>query len=148
MFEHSSSPEMKQHALKSSPNRYHGPPQRYLYQPRLLNANQVTGKVVLITGSSSGIGRACALEAARQGARGIGLHYLGDNKTYTDVSTLQSEISNLQYPEGREKTKTIILSGDISIPETSERCVKACVQAFDRIGAAWTCIERFYMTSA
>jgi L-rhamnose 1-dehydrogenase len=91
-------------------------------------------KVVLITGSSSGIGRACAIKAAQQGAGGLSLHYLGDKKTKRDVESLVQEISNLEYSSGRSPPKTISVPGDISDPSTSTRCVKESAEAFGRIG--------------
>lgn len=72
-------------------------------------------KVVAITGSSRGIGRACALESAKQGARGIVLHFLGDTPTTDEVKTLQSEIAQTSG------ALTIAVAGDIGQQETSNR---------------------------
>jgi L-rhamnose 1-dehydrogenase len=77
-------------------------------------------KVVAITGSSKGIGRACAHESAKQGVRGLILHYLGDETSTHDVKTLESEITQLYG------TKSVIIDGDIAQQETSARvCMPA-----------------------
>jgi L-rhamnose 1-dehydrogenase len=68
-------------------------------------------KVVIITGSSRGIGRACALEAARHGAKLV-LHYLGDDVTTKEAESLKKEIEGL----GRQ---AVIIPGDIAKQETS-----------------------------
>ncbi|KAK3669297.1 Sugar dehydrogenase [Recurvomyces mirabilis] len=48
-------------------------------------------KVVAISGSSSGIGRATALACARQGASLV-LHHLGDGQAEADIATLEDEL--------------------------------------------------------
>lgn len=63
-------------------------------------------KVVVITGSSRGIGRGVAVECARQGAN-IVLHYLGDQATTLEVEVLKKEVEEL----GR---KAVAVPGDIS----------------------------------
>jgi L-rhamnose 1-dehydrogenase len=72
-------------------------------------------KVVAITGSSRGIGRACALESAKQGSKAIILHFLGDTPTADEVKALQSEIAQTYG------ALTIAVAGDIGQQETSIR---------------------------
>ncbi|KAJ8595914.1 NAD(P)-binding protein, partial [Rhizopogon salebrosus TDB-379] len=50
-------------------------------------------KVVCITGSSRGIGRACAIESAKHGATGLILHYFGDQETEAELQSLKVEIN-------------------------------------------------------
>ncbi|KIJ32046.1 hypothetical protein M422DRAFT_61591 [Sphaerobolus stellatus SS14] len=87
----------------------------------------LSGKIVVITGSSRGIGRGCALEAAKQGAKGLVLHYFGDEATTEEVKTLQSEIGD------KFTAESIAVSGDIAEEETSKKIVEEGVKKFGRI---------------
>ena len=78
--------------------------------------NLLPEKIVCITGSSRGIGRATALECSKQGARGLILHYLGDDATTSEVLALKSEIENAR----KEYCKVITVPGDIADPMTSK----------------------------
>ena len=69
-------------------------------------------KIVVITGSSRGIGRACAIEAAKHGANVV-CHYLGDEVTTREAESLRKEIEAL----GR---KAVIVPGDIAKQTTSQ----------------------------
>ncbi len=75
-------------------------------------------KVLLITGGSSGIGRAAALAAARQGAH-VGLHYLGHE---TGASSVVEEIRAL----GR---RAFALEGDVADPAQAEAFVSQAAEA-------------------
>lgn len=86
-----------------------------------------TGKIICITGSSRGIGRACAMEFSKQGAFGLILHYYGDEETNQEVKTLQESIQN------SSQTKTLTVPGDIADPETSKKIVEKGVREFGRI---------------
>lgn len=81
-------------------------------------------KVVVITGSSRGIGRATAVECARQGAHLV-LHYFGDEITTFEVESLRKEIEDL----GR---KASAIPGDI---------------ADDKVSLAVGCLHRSEMRS-
>ena len=74
------------------------------------------GKIVCITGSSRGIGRACAVECAKHGAVGLVLHYLGDAETEKEVLSLKEEIETYSA-----SSKVVVISGDIGNPVTSEK---------------------------
>lgn len=76
----------------------------------------LSSPVVVITGSSRGIGRATALEFAKHGASALVLHYLGDAATEAEVQSLQHEIK-----EGYKDVKTLSVSGDISDAATSTK---------------------------
>ncbi|KAH9837220.1 uncharacterized protein C8Q71DRAFT_796608 [Rhodofomes roseus] len=91
-------------------------------------AGLLSGKVVCITGSSRGIGRACAVESANQGARGLILHYFGDAVTEAEIRTLQEEVEK-RFPE----CKVATTPGDIADPATSSKIVEVGVAAFGRI---------------
>ncbi|PFH54441.1 hypothetical protein AMATHDRAFT_134671 [Amanita thiersii Skay4041] len=86
----------------------------------------VSGKIVCITGTSRGIGRACALEFAKYGASSLILHYFGDQVTEGEIQSLRLELEN-------SKIKVIVVPGDIGDPTTSTNIVEKGVAAFGRI---------------
>lgn len=79
-------------------------------------------KVVLITGASRGIGRATAIEAARQGAD-VALNTFRDEAAAAQVV---AEIEAL----GR---RAIAVDGDVAQPESATAFVAAAVQALGRV---------------
>jgi len=79
-------------------------------------------KVVLITGASRGIGRATAIEAARQGAD-VALNTFRDDGAAAEVV---AEIETL----GR---RAIAVDGDVAQPESAAAFVAAAVQALGRV---------------
>ncbi|WP_242078505.1 SDR family NAD(P)-dependent oxidoreductase [Brevundimonas diminuta] len=79
-------------------------------------------KVVLITGASRGIGRATAIEAARQGAN-VALNTFRDE---TAAAQVVAEIEAL----GR---RAIAVDGDAAQPESATAFVAAAVQALGRV---------------
>ena len=76
----------------------------------------LANKVVCITGASRGIGRACAVEAARHGATGLILHYFGDEVTEKEVITLKEEVESTF-----SNAKVVTVPGDIADPTTSTK---------------------------
>lgn len=76
----------------------------------------LANKIVCITGSSRGIGRACAVESAKHGATGLILHYLGDQETEAELQSLKSEI----HATTHNICRVVGVSGDIANSETSQ----------------------------
>lgn len=74
-------------------------------------------KVVLITGATSGIGRACALRFAAGGAR---IAAVGRN---------EDELSKLDKEVGKANNKTLLLRADLSRTAEAERVVEQTVKA-------------------
>ena len=76
------------------------------------------GKTVLITGASRGIGRATAIECARQGAD-VGLNWFRDRE---GIDATLAEIARL----GR---RAVEVEGDVARPESAERFITAASAA-------------------
>ena len=82
----------------------------------------LTGRAALVTGSSRGIGRAIALQLARQGAS-IAVNYLSNEDAAKDVQ------ATIRSYEGQ----AVLLQGDVSDPEQAERVVDMAQDAFGRL---------------
>ncbi len=82
----------------------------------------LTGRSALVTGSSRGIGRAIALQLARQGAS-IAVNYLRNEDAAKDVQ------ATIRSYEGQ----AVLLQGDVSDPEQAERVVDMAQDAFGRL---------------
>ncbi|BDG48083.1 MULTISPECIES: 3-oxoacyl-[acyl-carrier-protein] reductase [Parageobacillus] len=80
------------------------------------------GKVALVTGASRGIGRAIALELARQGAK-IAVNYAGSEAKANEVV---EEIKNM----GGE---AFAIQADVSDAQAVDRMVKTVLERFGRI---------------
>ncbi|HHX88646.1 MAG TPA: SDR family oxidoreductase [Paracoccus sp.] len=79
-------------------------------------ANRLAGRVALITGGDSGIGRAVAIAYAREGAD-VALSYLSESEDAADTARLVRDA-------GR---RCLTLEGDISDPTWCRDLVAACV---------------------
>jgi NAD(P)-dependent dehydrogenase (short-subunit alcohol dehydrogenase family) len=90
------------------------------WKPRYKGSERLKGKVALITGADSGIGRAVAALFAREGAD-IAILYLCEHDDAAKTTQIVEE-------EGR---KTIAMAGDIGDKEFCERAVKETV---DKLG--------------
>jgi 3-oxoacyl-[acyl-carrier protein] reductase len=80
------------------------------------------GKVALVTGASRGIGRAIALELARQGAK-VAVNYAGSEAKANEVV---EEIKNM----GGE---AFAIQADVSNAKAVDQMVKAVLERFERI---------------
>ncbi|QKD02882.1 SDR family oxidoreductase [Mesorhizobium loti] len=83
---------------------------------------RLDGKVVLVTGSTQGIGRAIAETLARSGA--AGLVVTGRDKTRGDA--VAAELAQLGTP-------TIFVAADLGDPQTPALLAQACIERFGRI---------------
>ncbi|WP_214477105.1 SDR family oxidoreductase [Mesorhizobium sp. dw_380] len=83
---------------------------------------RLEGKVVLVTGSTQGIGRAIAETLARSGA--AGLLVTGRDKVRGDA--VAAELSQLGTP-------TIFIAADLADPETPALLAQSCIERFGRI---------------
>ncbi len=85
-------------------------------------AAMLGGKVLLITGGDSGIGRAVAVNAAREGAT-VAFGFLDEHEDASETKHLVESAGG----------KCLTLSGDIGDPEHCRRLVAETVRAFDRL---------------
>jgi NAD(P)-dependent dehydrogenase (short-subunit alcohol dehydrogenase family) len=92
------------------------------YAPKFPGVGRLKGKVALITGGDSGIGRAVAVAMAREGAR-IAVVYLEEHKDAEETVRLVSG-------EGSEAIK---FAGDIADENFCEQVVDDTVKSFGRL---------------
>ena len=78
----------------------------------------LSGKYVLITGASKGIGRVTALSFAKAGASGIAI------LARSDLSSLESELYDIAEKAGRSRPKVLSLTAD----QTNESQVAAAAE--------------------
>ncbi|PUU82566.1 hypothetical protein B9Z19DRAFT_967412 [Tuber borchii] len=86
------------------------------------------GKTIAITGAATGIGRAIAIEMARQGAD-ISIGYLGPTQD-SSVASLREEIESAPI-----SGQLLAIPGDISDAETSKMLIKCTVEKFGKLDA-------------
>jgi NAD(P)-dependent dehydrogenase (short-subunit alcohol dehydrogenase family) len=92
------------------------------YMPKSQGADRLKGKVALITGGDSGIGRAVAVAMAREGAD-IAIAYLEEHKDADETLRLIED-------EGREAIK---IAGDVGDEAFCKRCVERTIKQFGRL---------------
>ncbi len=90
-----------------------------LYRP----ADKLLGKVALITGGDSGIGRAVAVLYAREGAD-VAIVYLPEE---------QSDAAETARVVANNKRKCLLIPGDVSDPNFCEQAVERCVAELGRL---------------
>jgi NAD(P)-dependent dehydrogenase (short-subunit alcohol dehydrogenase family) len=86
-------------------------------------ADKLAGKVALITGGDSGIGRAVAVLFAREGAD-VAIVYLPEE---------QSDAEETQRAVEREGRRALLLPGNVRDPQFCSRSVEATVTEFDKL---------------
>jgi NAD(P)-dependent dehydrogenase (short-subunit alcohol dehydrogenase family) len=92
------------------------------FAPRSPGAGRLAGKVALITGGDSGIGRATAVAMAREGAR-IAILYLEEHED-------AKESARMVEAEGQEH---LLIDGDVGSEEFCRRAVERVVERFGRL---------------
>jgi NAD(P)-dependent dehydrogenase (short-subunit alcohol dehydrogenase family) len=85
-------------------------------------SSKLNGKVALITGADSGIGRAVAVAYAREGAD-VAISYLNEDKDAQETQRVVEEA-------GRQ---TVLLPGDLATKAGCKAAVQGCVDKFGRI---------------
>ncbi len=92
---------------------------------RTIRMGKLDGRFALITGASGGIGRATAIEFARENARGIGLHY----------ATNQAAVESVAAEVEAFGAKAMLIRADVSKRAEAMHMVDVFVEAFGRIDA-------------
>ena len=80
------------------------------------------GQIALVTGASRGIGRACAIELAKNGAK-IVINYTSNSEA---AESCKTEIENLG-------SEAIIVQADVSIPSDAETLITTAEEHFGKI---------------
>lgn len=92
------------------------------YTPRYKGSERLAGKVALITGGDSGIGRAVSVLFAREGAQ-IAIAYLNEDRDAEETKRLVEE----------EGSKAILIKGDLGEKSNAIKAVKETVAAFGTV---------------
>jgi NAD(P)-dependent dehydrogenase (short-subunit alcohol dehydrogenase family) len=114
-------PLPRQHLRKPGLESELEPRPRYL-GPAYRGSGKLEGKVALITGGDSGIGRAVAVLYAREGAD-VAIVYLDED---ADAEETRAAVE----AEGR---RAIVIPGDVSDPEFCEEAVETTVRELGRL---------------
>lgn len=104
------------------PGREHEMTPRPDYTPRFPGSGRLEGKVALITGGDSGIGRACAVLFAREGA-GVAIVYLEEDR---DADETKAAVE-------AEGGRLLKLRGDVRDHGFCERAVARTVEEFGQL---------------
>jgi NAD(P)-dependent dehydrogenase (short-subunit alcohol dehydrogenase family) len=92
------------------------------YEPRFRGSGRLEGKVALITGGDSGIGRAVAVLFAREGAD-VAIVYLDEGED-------AKEAARLVEGEGR---RCVAIAGDVGRPEFCAKAVETTMSELGRL---------------
>ncbi len=92
------------------------------YEPRFPGSGRLEGKVALITGGDSGIGRATAVLFAREGAN-VAIVYLNEGEDARETVRLVE----------REKAQCLAIAGDVGDAAFCRRAVEKTIEAFGRL---------------
>jgi len=92
------------------------------YEPRHPGCGKLNGKAVLISGGDSGIGRAIAVAAAREGAD-VAIIYLEE---HDDARETRRQIEE-------EGTRAVLIAGDIGSEKFCKEAVQKTVDSFGRL---------------
>jgi NAD(P)-dependent dehydrogenase (short-subunit alcohol dehydrogenase family) len=92
------------------------------FMPKYPGVGKLKGKVAIITGGDSGIGRAVAVAMAREGAK-IAIVYLDEHK---DANVTRDLVKN-------EGSDAIVLAGDVGDEAFCEAAIESTIEQFGRI---------------
>jgi NADP-dependent 3-hydroxy acid dehydrogenase YdfG len=107
---------------KRQPGREHLMHPEPDYAPRYPGSGRLNGKVALVTGGDSGIGRAVSVLFAREGA-GVAIVYKEEERDARDTESLI----------GAETGKALLIRGDVGEKAFCEDAVRRTVERFGRL---------------
>lgn len=116
------SPMPAQHQAKPGIESKMTPRPRY-QASHYKGSDKLAGKVALITGGDSGIGRAVAVLFAREGAD-VAIIYLSQE---------QSDAEETQRAVEKEGRRALLIPGDVRDPEFCQTAVEATLAEFDKL---------------
>lgn len=85
------------------------------------------GKVAIVTGGATGIGRAIVLEYLKQGAA-VTVNHLDDEVSYQGLETLREDAALSPTSHA-----LLTIPGDISKPETAQQLVEHTILRFNKL---------------
>ena len=92
------------------------------WQPRYPGSGRLAGKVAIVTGADSGIGRATAILFAREGAK-VAIAYLEEDD---DAKFTADQIA-------KEGSEALLHKGDLGDPETGKALVKEVIDKWGQL---------------
>jgi NAD(P)-dependent dehydrogenase (short-subunit alcohol dehydrogenase family) len=110
-----------QHQLRPGSEKKLEPPPVFDY-PEKSGNNKLKGKIALITGGDSGIGRAVAVLFAKEGAD-IAIAYLNEHKDARDTAAIIKDYNR----------QCILIPGDLSIEKHCKVVIKKVIRDYKRI---------------
>jgi len=98
------------------------PPPQYL-APNYKGSNKLQGKVAIITGADSGIGRSVAILYAREGCKGVTVMYLDEDE---DAKITQQQVE-------KEGAECLLIRGDVSDSKFCNSAVEQTVKKWGQL---------------
>ena len=92
------------------------------WEPRYPGSGRLKGKVAIVTGADSGIGRAVAVLYAREGAK-VAVAYLCEHDDAKKTAALIEA----------EGSEALTFAGDLGDPKLADNIVKAVIEKWDRL---------------